>query len=91
MAKVAHAVELDVIDRLEEKIKLLVGVVNRMRAEQSRMVEDSLRLNRELEATRARLSESEGRTTEVSALVQEREVIRGRVADMLKQLEGLNL
>jgi regulator of replication initiation timing len=91
MAKVAHAVELDVIDRLEEKIKMLVGVVTRLRAEQSRMVEDSLRVNRELEAARARLTECEGRTTEVSALVQEREVIRSRVTDMLKQLEGLNL
>ena len=91
MAKVAHAVDLDVIDRLEEKVKLLVGIVNRMRAEQARMAEDHLRVNRELEATRARLSECEGRTTEVSTLIQEREVIRGRVADMLKQLEALNL
>ncbi len=91
MAKLAHPVDLDVIDRLEEKVKLLVGTVNRMRTEHVRMAEDHQRVSRELDATRARLSECEGRTSEVSTLIQERDLIKSRVADMLQQLEGLNL
>ena len=40
---------------------------------------------------RARLADSEGVTTEMTALRDERELIRTRVSDMLEQLEHLNL
>lgn len=91
MAKLAQQLDLDTIDRLEEKVKALVGVVNRLRADTARAAEENQRMNRELEATRARLAESEGRTGEVTALIQERDLIRSRVSDMLHQLEALNL
>ena len=61
MAKTAtRSVELEPIDRLEEKVKLLVGLVERMKAEQARAAEENQRLSRELEALRARLASSEG-------------------------------
>jgi FtsZ-binding cell division protein ZapB len=91
MAKTNRAADLDAIDRLEEKVKLLVDVIGRMRSEESRAKEDNLRLTRELEATRARLAEAEGTAAEFSTLKEEREVIRSRVADMLEQIEALNL
>jgi chromosome segregation ATPase len=122
MAKTAVAapsVDLDAIDRLEQKLKQLVGVLDRTRAEsaratdelartradqtraeeelararaeQTRAAEENTRLRSELEAAKARLSEAEGTSAELAALRNEREHIRGRVGDMLKQIESLNL
>jgi regulator of replication initiation timing len=93
MAKAAatRSVELEPIDRLEDKVRRLVGMVDRMKAEQARAAEENQRLSRELEAMRARLAASEGVASELSALREERDVIRTRVTDMLEQLEALNL
>ena len=40
---------------------------------------------------RARIVEAEGADSELSALREERELVRSRVTEMLQQLEGLNL
>ena len=56
MAKTAtRSVDLEPIDRLEEKVKLLVSLVERMKLEQARAAEENQRLARELDALRARL------------------------------------
>jgi len=94
MAKAATAgrnVEFEPIDRLEEKLKRLVGVVEGLRAEQARSAEENQRLTREIEAMRGRLASSETVTSELSSLKEERDVIRARVGEMLEQLEALNL
>ena len=92
MAKTAtRGVELEPIDRLEAKLKLLIGMVDRMKAEQARAAEENLRLSRELESMRGRLAASETITSELSMLKEERDVIRTRVGEMLDQLESLNL
>jgi regulator of replication initiation timing len=92
MAKaVARSVELEPIDRLEEKLKRLVGVVERMRTEQARAAEENERLTREIDTLRGRLTASESVSGELTALKEEREVIRTRVGEMLEQLEALNL
>ena len=92
MAKtVTHSLELEPIDRLEEKVKRLVGLVDRMKAEQARQTEENQRLSREIEALRARLAANETLAAELSSLRDERDVIRTRVGDMLEQLEALNL
>jgi regulator of replication initiation timing len=92
MAKTAtHSVELEPIDRLEEKVKRLVGLVDRMRSEQARAAEENQRLSHEIEAVRARLASSESLAAELTALRDERDIIRTRVGDMLEQLEALNL
>lgn len=90
-AAAAQASELDAIDRLEEKIRLLIGVVERLKAEQARSSEENIRLMREVETLRARVSEAEGAGAEVSVLREERDIIRTRVAEMLQQIEALNL
>ena len=92
MVKTAtHSVELEPIDRLEEKVKRLVGLVDRMKSEQARQVEENQKLTRELEALHVRLASSETLAAELSALRDERDLIRTRVGDMLDQLEALNL
>jgi regulator of replication initiation timing len=91
MAKqaVARTANLEPIDRLEEKVKLLVNVVTRLRAEQAKAAEEHTRLTQEIDALRARLSEAQGVDAELDALRHEREAIRQRVAEMLSHLEAL--
>jgi regulator of replication initiation timing len=91
MAKTATRVDLEPIDRLEEKVKLLVGLIDRLKADQARTADENQRLTRELEAMRGRLAASEGLASELSMLKEERDVIRTRVSDMLDQLEALSL
>ena len=92
MAKTAtRSVDLEPIDRLEEKLKRLVGMIEQMRTAQARAAEENQRLTREIEAMRARLATGESAAHELSALKEERDLIRTRVGEMLEQLEALNL
>jgi len=81
--------DLEPIDRLEEKIKLLVGMVTKLRDEQARAADENERLTQEIQLLRGRLSDAESVSTELSSLREERDVIRTRVTDMLSQLDGL--
>ena len=90
-AVATRSVEIEAIDRLEEKLKLLVGAVERLRNDGTRMADENTRLTRELDSTRARLADAEGSSGELSALREERTVIRDRVNEMLQQIESLNL
>jgi chromosome segregation ATPase len=136
MAKTAVAtqsVDFEAIDRLEQKLKLLVTVLDRTRAESARATDElartraesaratdelartraesaraaeeltraraeharandeNARLRAEVDAARTRLTETEGTGTELTVLRTEREQIRSRVDDMLRQIEALNL
>lgn len=90
-AMTARAVDLEPIDRLEEKVKLLVTMIDRLRAENAAAADDNARLARELDSVRVRLSEAEGAGSELTALREERDLIRSRVDDMLQQIDALNL
>jgi regulator of replication initiation timing len=86
---VARTVDAEPIDRLEEKIKLLVGMVTTLREEQAKSADENARLLQEIDVLRARLSDAEGTNAELSALREERDEIRARVAEMLQQLEAI--
>ena len=89
MAKTS--VDLQPIDRLEEKIKQLVGMVDSLRAERAKALDEVTRLQRDLDAMRARLGDAEGATAEASALREERELIKSRVTQMISQIEKLGI
>ena len=91
MAKqaLARTTDLEPIDRLEEKIKLLVQMVTRLRAEQAKAADDHARLVQEIETLRARIADTQGAHTELDALRTERDAIRNRVAEMLSQLDSI--
>ncbi len=54
-------------------------------------MEDNARLQREAEASRPALTDAEGAAGELTELRGERDQIRTRVAEMLQQLDALNL
>jgi regulator of replication initiation timing len=87
----AATVDFQPIDRLEEKVRLLVGMIDTLRAERAQAMDEVARLQRELDAAKARLGEAVGATAEVSALREERELIRTRVVQMIAQIDKLNL
>jgi regulator of replication initiation timing len=92
LAKVAvRGVDLEPIDRLEEKVKQLVGMIDRLRADQGRAADENARLTREIDGLKARLHEAEGASGELQALRDERDLIRSRVGEMLTQIDSLNL
>ena len=82
---------LESIDRLEEKIKLLVNTIVRIKGEQSRVADENGKLRAEIDALKARINTAETAGAEVMSLREERDLIKSRVTDMLKQLDGLNL
>jgi FtsZ-binding cell division protein ZapB len=90
-AVATRTVDLEPIDRLEEKVRLLVGMIERMRAESERAAAENARLVRELDGARARLADGDAVNAEATALREERELIRGRVNEMLAQIDALNL
>lgn len=82
---------LEPIDRLEEKIKLLVNTIVRLKGEQTKLADDNARLQREMDALKAGVADAASRSAEVTSLREERDLIRTRVTEMLHQLDGLNL
>jgi regulator of replication initiation timing len=86
-----RSLDLEPIDRLEDKLKTLVSMIGKLKADNARAADENARLARELEAARVKIADSEAGLAEVSALRMERETIRGRVSDMLDQLESLSL
>jgi regulator of replication initiation timing len=84
-------VDLQPIDRLEEKIRQLVGMIDTLRAERAKAVDEAARLDRELESVRAKLTEASGASAEIVTMREERELVRNRVVQMLAQIDKLNL
>jgi regulator of replication initiation timing len=82
---------LESIDRLEEKIKLLVNTIVRIKGEQGRVAEENAKLRAEIDGLKARMASAESTGAEVASLREERDLIKTRVSEMLKQLDGLNL
>jgi uncharacterized coiled-coil DUF342 family protein len=91
MSRTATATDVQPIDRLEEKVRQLVGVIDSLRAERAKAADEIVRLTRELEVGRARIAESAALATELSTLRDERDLIRNRVTQMITEIDKLNL
>jgi regulator of replication initiation timing len=84
-------VEFEPIDRLEEKVTLLVTMVARLRADQAKAADENARLTAEVASLQTELADARQASGEVTTLREERDVIRGRVSEMLQQLEQIAL
>ena len=90
MARTATT-EVQPIDRLEEKVLQLVGMIDTLRGERARALDEVARLQGDLDMARARLNDAATATTEVGTLREEREIIRNRVVEMIARIDKLNL
>ena len=86
-----HTVDVESIERLAEKVKDLIGVLERTRGELSQTIEDNLRLSREIDDLKTQLSNAESTSAEMASLLDERDQIRARVKTMLAQLEEISV
>ncbi len=91
MSNTMPAVDLGVVDRLDEKIRLLIAAVERSRADVQKLRTDNERLAREVEALKVQVSDAETVSAELLAMRDERDQVRTRVAAMLDQLDALQL
>jgi regulator of replication initiation timing len=91
MAKTAQSVEIDAIERLEDKVRKLVALVEEMRGERARLAAENRSLGDEVGLLRKKLVDGEGAAAEVATLREERDQVRARVKDMLAQIEALEL
>jgi uncharacterized coiled-coil DUF342 family protein len=83
--------EVQPIDRLEEKILQLVGMIDTLRGERARALDEVARLQSDLDSARARLNDAATASAEVGTLREEREIIRNRVVEMIARIDKLNL
>jgi uncharacterized coiled-coil DUF342 family protein len=91
MSRSAASVDLQPIDRLEEKVRSLVQLVDTLRAERAQALDEVGRLEREVDAAKTRLTEAATVTADAATLREERDLIRTRVVQMISQIEKLNL
>ncbi len=91
MTKTTTPEDLAALDRLEQKVRLLVTEMGRLRAEHAKQAEDNRRLSGELDAALAKLADVEGATAEMAVLRRERDQVRSRVAGILEHLEALDI
>ena len=91
MARGLKLADLEPLDRLEEKGKLLVAQVNKTRTEQEESKKENTRLQADLERLKALEAESSSNGNEIKTLLAERETIRTRVTDILARLKTLDL
>lgn len=91
MSRTATTTDVQPIDRLEEKVRQLVAMIDGLRTERAKAADDIARLQRELDAARGRVAEAAGAAAEVTTLREERERIRDRVVQMISQIDKLSL
>jgi uncharacterized coiled-coil DUF342 family protein len=84
-------VDVQPIDRLEEKVRQLVAMIETLRGERTRALDDVARLQDEVDAAQARIAEGAAAIAEVAALREERDLIRARVAQMISQIDKISL
>jgi len=87
----ATTTDLQPIDRLEEKVRQLVSLIDSLRADRTKALDQAAKLERELDAATTRIAELEPGTAETAALRDEREKIRLRVVDLISHIDKLNL
>ena len=87
----AAVVDVQPIDRLEEKVRQMVGVIDALRAEKAKALDEASRLQQEVTALKSRLADGATASAELATMREERDLIRARVTQMISQIDKLNL
>jgi FtsZ-binding cell division protein ZapB len=90
MAK-TQVLGLEPLERLEQKVRQLVGLVETMKGDQTRLSEENRQLRAQVDDLKGRMVEAESFGSELASLREERDAVRTRVAEILGQLDGLEL
>ena len=85
-----YTVDIESIERLANKVKELVELLERTKTELSKQIEDNARLTKAIENLESERSANQSDPVDVAKLLDEREQIRKRVTTILEQLERIN-
>ena len=85
-----YTVDIESIERLANKVKELVELLERTKTELSKQIEDNARLTKAIENLESERSANQSDPVDVENLLDEREQIRKRVTTILEQLERIN-
>ncbi len=91
MSTTATAADLGVVERLDDKIRQLITLVEKSRTEATKLRAENERLGKDIDALQAQLIDAESVAVELTALREERDQVRTRVAGMLAQLDALQM
>ena len=91
MSETAQYVDLGTVDRLAQKVTALVQTLEQTRLELAETRAENERLNNEIGTLRESLTATRQEVAENERLRTEREQVRTRVAEMVDQLEALDL
>jgi FtsZ-binding cell division protein ZapB len=91
MSQTATAADLGVVERLDEKIRQLITLVEKSRAESTKLRAENDRLEKAVDTLQEQLSDAAGVSAELQSMREERDQVRSRVADMLAQLDALQM
>ena len=69
----------------------MVALIDTLRTERIKAVDEAARLQREVASLNARLADTAGASADASTLREERELIRTRVVQMIATIDKLNL
>ncbi|HXT70620.1 MAG TPA: cell division protein ZapB [Vicinamibacterales bacterium] len=87
----AAVVDVQPIDRLEEKVRQMVGVIDSLRTDKARAAEEVSRLQQEVASLKSRLADGATASAELATMREERDLIRARVTQMISQIDKLDL
>lgn len=88
---VATSLELESLERIETKIRSLVALVDQLRAQHADVLAENRQLGARLEQAELRLAEVDQASGEITQLRDERDQVRARVAEILDQLDAIQL
>ena len=91
MPALSDTVELEQIERLAEKVRTLITLLDSTQTKLTEAVEENKRLRVEIETTQTELSNSHSTEVTIKSLQDERKQISSGVENILKQLEAIGI
>ena len=91
MPALSDTVDLEQIERLAEKVRTLITLLDSTQTKLTEAVEENKRLRVEIETTQTELSNSHSTEVTIKSLQNERKQISSGVENILKQLEAIGI
>jgi len=91
MPALSDTVDLEQIERLAEKVRTLITLLDSTQTKLTEAVEENKRLRVEIETTQTELSNSHSTEVTIKSLQNERKQISSGVENILKQLESIGI
>ena len=91
MPELSDTVDLEQIERLAEKVRTLITLLDSTQTKLTEAVEENKRLRVEIETTQTELSNSHSTEVTIKSLQNERKQISSGVENILKQLESIGI